>query len=60
MFSGPVSLSESLVMAHSFNLSTWEAMAGGSLGLRLAWSSELVPGQTATQRNPVSQKQWIL
>jgi hypothetical protein len=28
------------VVAHAFNLSTWEAEAGGFLSLRPAWSTE--------------------
>jgi hypothetical protein len=28
------------VVAHTFNPSTWEAEAGGSLSLRPAWSTE--------------------
>ena len=28
------------VVAHAFNLSTWEAEAGGFLSSRLAWSTE--------------------
>ena len=31
-------------MAHVFNPSTWEAEAGRSYEVRLAWSTELVPG----------------
>ena len=33
------------MVAHAFNPSTWEAEAGGSLSLRPAWSTELVPDQ---------------
>jgi len=32
-------------VAHTFNPSTWEAEAGGSLSSRAAWSPERVPGQ---------------
>jgi hypothetical protein len=38
------------VVAHAFNPSTWEAAAGGFLSLRLAWSTELVPGQPGLHR----------
>jgi hypothetical protein len=31
-------------MVYAFNPSTWEAEAGRSLSLRLAWSAEKVPG----------------
>jgi len=33
------------VVTHTFDLSTWEAEASGSLNLRLFWSTERVPGQ---------------
>jgi hypothetical protein len=33
------------MVALTFNSSTWEAEAGGSLSLRPAWSTELVPDQ---------------
>ena len=36
-------------IVHAFNPSTWEAEAGGSLSLRLAWSALLVPGQPEAQ-----------
>ena len=38
---------------HTFNPSTWEAEAGGSLSSRPAWSTELVLRQLVTQRNLV-------
>ena len=37
--------SQEVAAAHDFNPSTLEAEAGGSLSLRPAWSTELVPGQ---------------
>ena len=37
-----------MVVTHTFNPSTWEAKAGGSLSLRPAWSAESVPGQPGT------------
>jgi hypothetical protein len=42
------------VVAHTFNLSTREAEAGGFPSLRLAWSTKWVPGQPGLNRNPVS------
>lgn len=44
------------VVVHAFNFSTWEAEAGGSPSLKLAWCTERVP-ETAmtTQGNPVSE-----
>ena len=42
-------------MAHTFNLSTWEAEAGGFLSSRLAWSTECVPGQPGLHRETLSQ-----
>jgi len=38
------------VVVHTFSLSTWEAKAGGSLSLRIAWSTEGVPGQPGLHR----------
>jgi hypothetical protein len=43
-------------VAHAFNPSTWEAEAGGFLSSRLAWSTELVPGQPELHRETLSQK----
>jgi hypothetical protein len=44
------------VVVYAFNPNTWEAEAGGSLGSRIAWSTEQVPGQPGLQReNPVSE-----
>jgi hypothetical protein len=34
-------------VVHAFNLSTWEAEAGGSLSLRPAWFTKQVPRQPA-------------
>jgi hypothetical protein len=45
------------MVAHAFNPSTWEAEAGGFLGLRPAWSTEWVPGQPGPHRETLSQKQ---
>jgi hypothetical protein len=33
------------VVLHLFNSSTWEAGAGRPLSSKLAWTTELVPGQ---------------
>lgn len=33
------------VVAHSFDPTSWEAEAGGSVGLRPAWFIQRVPGQ---------------
>ena len=33
------------LVAHTFSPSTWEAEADGSLSLRPAWFTKLVPGQ---------------
>ena len=45
------------VVAHTFNPSTGEAEAGGSLSSRPAWSTEQVPGQPGLHRgNPVSKQ----
>ena len=48
-----------VVVVYTFNPSTWEAEAGGSLSLRLAWSIRAGSrtGSKATQRNPVSKNQ---
>jgi hypothetical protein len=44
-------------VAHAFNLSTWEAEAGGFLSSRPAWSTVSSRTARATQRNPVSKNQ---
>ena len=44
-------------MAHTFNPSTQEAEAGGSLSLRSTWSKERVPGQPRIHRETLSQEQ---
>jgi hypothetical protein len=41
-------------VAHTFNSSTWEAEAGGSLSLRPAWSTEWIPGQPGLHRETLS------
>jgi hypothetical protein len=46
----------SWVVAHAFNLSIWQAEAGGSLNWRPAWSIEQVPGQLGLHRKTLSQK----
>ena len=43
-------------MVHSFNPSTWEAEALGSLSLRQAWTTERVPGQSRLQTETLSQR----
>jgi hypothetical protein len=43
------------VVAHAFNLSTWEAEAGRFLSLRPAWSIEWVLGQPGLHRETLSQ-----
>ena len=45
-----------VVVAHTFNHSTWEAEADGSLSLRPAWSTERVPGLSEIHKETVSQK----
>jgi hypothetical protein len=42
------------VVAHSFNPSTWEAEAGGSLSSKPAWSTKRVPGQPRLHRETLS------
>jgi hypothetical protein len=47
------------VVAHAFNLSTWEAVAGGFMSLSLTlwvWSTEWVLGQPGIHRKTLSQK----
>ena len=43
-------------MVHAFNPSFWEAEAGRSLSLRLAWSIEQAPGQPGLHRETLSLK----
>jgi hypothetical protein len=45
------------MVANAFNLSTWEAKAGGSLSSRLAWSRVSSGTARATQRTPVLKNQ---
>jgi hypothetical protein len=45
-----------VVVAHTLNLSTEKAEAGGSLNLRPAWSTERVPEQSKLHRETLSQK----
>jgi hypothetical protein len=40
------------MVAHTFNLSTWEAEADGSLNSRPAWATQWVPGQPKWQSQP--------
>ena len=42
---------------HTFNSSTWEAEAGGSLSFRPAWSTEWIPGQLSYSEKPCLKKQ---
>jgi hypothetical protein len=44
------------VVVHAFNLSTWEAEAGGFLSLRPTWSTKGVPGQPGLYRETLSRK----
>jgi hypothetical protein len=44
------------MVAHAFNLSTWEAEAGGFLSSRPAWSTKWVPGQPGLHRETLSRK----
>jgi hypothetical protein len=44
------------MVAHAFNLSTWEAEAGEFLSSRPAWSTEWVPGQPGLHRKTLFQK----
>ena len=44
------------MVAHTFNLSTWEAETGGFLSSRTAWSTEWVPGQPGLHRETLSRK----
>jgi hypothetical protein len=45
-----------VVVAHTFNTSTWEAKAGGFLSSRPAWSTEWVPGQPGLHRGEKQNK----
>ena len=42
------------VRAHTFDLSTQEAEAGGSFEFEAAWSTELIPGQPGLHRETLS------
>jgi hypothetical protein len=42
------------VVAHAFNLSTWEAEAGRFLSSRTPWSTKWVPGQSGLYRETLS------
>jgi hypothetical protein len=46
----------SLVLAHAFNPSTWEAEAVGLLSSRPAWYTKWVPGQPGLYRETQSKK----
>jgi hypothetical protein len=48
--------SHPVMVAHSFNPSTWEAEAGGFLSLRPVWSTKWVPGQPELYRETLSRK----
>jgi hypothetical protein len=45
-----------VVVAHTFDSSTWEAEAGRFLSSRPAWSTEWVPGQPGLHRETLSRK----
>jgi hypothetical protein len=45
-----------VVVAHTFNHSTWEAEAGGSLSSRQAWSTKQDQEQPGLHRETLSQK----
>jgi hypothetical protein len=47
------------VMEHAFNISTWEAEAGGFLSLRPAWSTKFQDRETLSQKkkNPKTKNQ---
>ena len=47
------------LLAYTFNLSTPEAEASGSLSSRPAWSTERVPGQSGLHRETLSQKKSV-
>ena len=44
------------VVAHTFNPSTWEAEADGSLSARPAWFIDQVPGQLGLHRETLTLK----
>lgn len=44
------------IVAHTFNPSSWEAEAGGSLSARLACSTDGVPGQPRLHSETLPQK----
>jgi hypothetical protein len=44
------------LVEHTFNSSTWEAVAGKFLSSRPAWSTECVSGQPELYRETLSQK----
>jgi hypothetical protein len=46
-----------VVVAHTFNLSTWEAETGGFLSSRPAWSTKSSRTAKTIQRNPVLKNQ---
>ena len=46
----------SWVVVHTFNPSTWEPEAGGSLSLRPTWSTERVLGKLGLHREALSPK----
>jgi hypothetical protein len=46
-----------VVVAHTFNPSTWEAETGGFLSSRPAWSTERVPEQPGIHRETLSRKE---
>jgi hypothetical protein len=51
-------ITSEVMVAHTFNISTWEAEAeaGGFLSSRPAWSTEWVPRQPGLHRETLSRK----
>lgn len=45
------------MIGHTFNSSTWESEAGGSLGSKPAWSAEQILGSFVSQTLSCKQKQ---
>jgi len=53
------SVKSAVMVVYTFNTSTWETEAGGSLSSRPAWSTEWVPGQPKLGRKQKSLKPYI-
>jgi hypothetical protein len=49
-------MASQVMLGHTFNSSTQEEQTGLFLSLRLAWSTEQVPGQPRLHRETLSQK----